>query len=492
MPVLSSLRQLFVPLARTLGDILPLAVLLAGTQLLVGGGLDHPGPLGAGLALTLGGLFLFTRGLQLALFPLGEGLADGFARRGNLPLLLAFAFCMGFGATVAEPTLLATAAKAELASGGRLTALPFRLIVAVAVGSALVLGVLRLILGHPLHWYLMGGYLATMGLSLVCPPEVVGIAFDAGGITTSSVTVPLIAALGGGLASQLRGRDPLLDGFGLVAFASLLPIFFVSLYGLAAFHQTGGEVVAALPVAIAAHGLVGKLVLGLADTVRDLAPIAVIIVFFQVVVLRKPFGGGRNLHWGVVWTVVGLWAFMEGLELAIFPLGERLAQDLVARGGTSGLILFAFLLGFATTVAEPALIAIALKAHELSAGLVHPLVLRVTVALGVGIGLAVGVARIVLGGSLVLLLVAGYALVVLVTPLAPRQLLPLAYDSGGVTTSTVTVPLVVALGLALAAAIPGRNPLVDGFGLIAFASLFPILTVMGYGIFGRVVAGRKG
>jgi len=486
------LRLLALTVARTALDILPLALLLIATRLVVGGAdLAHPGRFGLGLVLTLSGLFLFLRGLELALFPVGEGLANGFARRGNLPLLLAFAFCMGFGATVAEPTLIATAAQAELASAGRLTALPFRLTVALAVGTALVIGVVRLLAGHPIHRYLMGGYLAAMGLTLVCPPELVGIAFDAGGITTSSVTVPLIAALGGGLASQLRGRDPLLDGFGLVAFASLLPILFVSLYGLWVFHhgQAGGIAVAAAGVET---NLVEWLLRGLGETVRDLLPIVAVICFFQLGVLRSPFTGGRTLGWGVGWAVVGLWAFMEGLELAVFPLGKQLAHDLVARGGAAGITLFAFLLGFATTVAEPALIAIALKAEELSAGLVHPLALRLTVALGVGVGLAVWVVRIVYGGSLTLLLVAGYAVVVAATPWTPRPLLPLAYDSGGVTTSTVTVPLVVALGLALAAEVPGRNPLVDGFGLIALASLFPILTVIGYGIAGRWRAARKG
>jgi len=485
------LPRLLAPVVQTTRDVVPLALLLAGVQIVLGKGFPEPGRMALGLLLTLGGLFLFVRGLELALFPLGEGLAEGFARRGKVMPLLAFAFCMGFGATVAEPTLLATAAKAELASGGRFAALPLRLVVAGSVGSALVLGVLRLLSGQPLHWYLTGGYLLTMGLATVCPPQVVGVAFDAGGITTSSVTVPLIAALGGGLASQLRGRDPLIDGFGMVALASLLPILFVAIYGVLAFHFGAPEGIVPPVVPAVARGFASGVVHGLASTVRDLAPIGAIIAFFQLTVLRQPFTGGRRLAWGVVWAVVGLYFFMEGLELAVFPLGEGLARELVHRAPTAGLVGFGFLLGFAATIAEPALIAISIKAQELSVGAVHPVALRVVVAAGVGVGIALGVYRIVAGTALVFLLVAGYALVLALTPFTPRQLLPLAFDSGGVTTSTVTVPLVVALGLALASEVTGRNPLVDGFGLIALASLFPILTVMGYGILTLRLTGRK-
>ena len=474
-------------------DVLPLGLLLVGVQFLVlGKGFENPGQIGVGVLLTLLGLYLFVRGLELALFPLGEGLAEGFARQGNLWWLLAFAFFMGFGATVAEPTLLATAAKAEVASGGHLDALWFRVTVAFAVGSALVIGVLRLLLGHPLHWYLVGGYVAVMLLTMASPPALVGLAYDSGGITTSSVTVPLIAALGGGLATNLRGRDPLLDGFGMIALASLLPILFVNVYGLVVLHGVSIEAAAPLASELAAapEGAAAAL-LGLVITIRDLAPIALVIVVFQLLVLRRRFPGGARLSWGVVWAVLGLFLFMEGLELGIFPLGEGLARDLVRQVGPGWLIVFGFLLGFATTVAEPALIAISMKAEALSVGSVRALPLRLAVAFGVGIGIALGVTRILTGHPLVLYLLAGYVLVVALVPLVPRQMLPLAFDSGGVTTSTVTVPLVVALGLALATEIPGRHPLVDGFGLIAFASLFPILTVMGYGILGAQVLARK-
>lgn len=195
----------------------------------------------AGTLLTVLGLTLFVRGLELALFPLGESMAYAFARKGSLLWLLLFAFALGFATTVAEPALIAVAAKAaEAASLGGLIAatdeqryaLGLRLSVGVAVGVALVIGVIRIIKGWPLHWVMIGGYLVIMVVTLVAPPEIVGVAYDSGGVTTSTITVPLVTALGVGLAHSIEGRNPLVDGFGLIAFASLTPMIFVMLYGV--------------------------------------------------------------------------------------------------------------------------------------------------------------------------------------------------------------------------------------------------------------------
>ncbi len=194
-----------------------------------------------GTLLTVLGLTLFVRGLELALFPLGESMAYAFARKGNLLWLLLFAFALGFATTVAEPALIAVAAKAaEAASLGGLIAatdeqryaLGLRLSVGVAVGVALVIGVIRIIKGWPLHWVMIGGYLVIIVVTLVAPPEIVGVAYDSGGVTTSTITVPLVTALGVGLADSIEGRNPLVDGFGLIAFASLTPMIFVMLYGV--------------------------------------------------------------------------------------------------------------------------------------------------------------------------------------------------------------------------------------------------------------------
>jgi hypothetical protein len=231
------------------------------------------------------------------------------------------------------------------------------------------------------------------------------------------------------------------------------------------------------------------------STLKDVFPVIVLLVFFQRVVLRRPIPHWKRAALGFIYVVIGLGFFLNGLETALFPIGKIMAQQLSspefvfasrhvpADAGWSAywwVYLFGALIGFATTVAEPALIAVSFKAHEVSRGGLSQWGLRLAVAAGVALGIAVGTFRIVTGTPLYMYIIAGYIIVVIQTLFAPREIIPLAYDSGGVTTSTVTVPLIAALGLGLSQTIPGRDPLVDGFGLIAFASVFPIITVMGY------------
>jgi len=230
-----------------------------------------------------------------------------------------------------------------------------------------------------------------------------------------------------------------------------------------------------------------------ANSLRDLLPIVLVIGIFQVFVIRQPVEGLMSLFAGGLMVVAGLAFFIFGLRLALFPIGEGLAHSLAAKGSVYWLIAFAFVLGFGTTIAEPALIAVSAEAAEVAAGAGmipstteatadYAFGLRITVALAVGFALVLGVFRILANWSLPLLIIGGYVLVVLLTGLAPPEIVGVAYDSGGVTTSTVTVPLVTALGVGLASALKGRNPMSDGFGLIAFASLTPILFVLVYGI----------
>ncbi|MEA3445163.1 MAG: DUF1538 domain-containing protein [Bacteroidota bacterium] len=231
-------------------------------------------------------------------------------------------------------------------------------------------------------------------------------------------------------------------------------------------------------------------------TFRDVLPILLLIIFFQMVVLKQPIPHLKKVIKGGILVVLGLALFLVGLEKALFPVGKIMATQLSdpAFIGISAneqanwwsyywIYIFAASIGFATTIAEPSLIAVALKAEEVSAGTINTWGLRITVALGVAIALALGTFRIVTGTSLYIYIMVGYIVVIVQTIFAPRKLIALAYDSGGVTTSTVTVPIVAALGLGLSAAVPGRNPAIDGFGLIAFASLFPIITVLGYAQF---------
>jgi hypothetical protein len=229
------------------------------------------------------------------------------------------------------------------------------------------------------------------------------------------------------------------------------------------------------------------------SSLRDLFPIVAVISIFQVFVFRGSVADLLPLAGGAVLVIAGLSFFLFGLRLALFPIGEELAHSLARKGSVFWLITFAFVLGFGTTIAEPALIAVADEAAEVAAGAsliaasaeaqeAYPLGLRLTVALAVGVALVLGVMRILANWSLPLMIIGGYAAVVLITTIAPREIVGVAYDSGGVTTSTVTVPLVTALGVGLASSLKGRNPLTDGFGLIAFASLTPILFVLVYGI----------
>jgi hypothetical protein len=228
---------------------------------------------------------------------------------------------------------------------------------------------------------------------------------------------------------------------------------------------------------------------------QDVLPIVGILIGFQVLVLRRRLHNPARVGFGLVLVLVGLALFLEGLELALFPLGRLMAEQLTtpefiygSEATAAGFAWsdylwvygFAAAIGFATTVAEPALIAVSLKANQVSGGTITVNGLRFAVAVGVAFGVALGAFRIVTGTPLHWYIVSGYVVVIVQTALAPRAIIPLAYDSGGVTTSTVTVPLVAALGLGLAETIPGRSPLLDGFGLIAFASLFPMITVMAY------------
>ncbi|KPQ24886.1 MAG: hypothetical protein HLUCCA13_07300 [Halomonas sp. HL-48] len=243
---------------------------------------------------------------------------------------------------------------------------------------------------------------------------------------------------------------------------------------------------------------VASLARQLKDSLRDLAPVVLVMAFFQLVVIRQPLPDTLalvDLALGLLFVVVGLTLFIKGLELGLFPIGENLAHAFVKKGSVAWLLLFAFALGFGSTVAEPALIAIAARAAEVVAqgGLIidtrsaqstFAFTLRMVVAASVGLAVVVGVLRIFKGWPLHLMIITGYLIVLLLTLLAPAEMIGIAYDSGGVTTSTITVPLVTALGVGLASSIKGRSPMLDGFGLIALASVMPIIFVLLFGIVG--------
>lgn len=242
------------------------------------------------------------------------------------------------------------------------------------------------------------------------------------------------------------------------------------------------------------------------DSAEDVAPVVIFLFAFQLLVLRERIPDVGAILVGFVFVTVGLGLFLVGLEESLFPLGRLMAQQLTdpafleqVSGHVRGTLvwqdfywvyLFAAAIGFATTLAEPALMAVSIKANTVSGGAIGVWGLRVAVAIGVGVGVGLGCYRIIVGLPLHYFIAAGYLVVIMQTAVAPKLIVPLAYDSGGVTTSTVTVPLITALGLGLAEAVPGRSPLLDGFGLVAFASLFPIISVLAYGQF-AVLRGKK-
>lgn len=242
--MVKALRAFSRTLLGSLRDMVPIILVIAFFQLFV---LQQPIPdlfnLLSGTLLVVLGLTFFVYGLEMGLFPIGESMAHAFAKKGSVFWLLVFAFCLGFGTTVAEPALIAVAREAgEVAADGGLIsasesgiaeyAFGLRMSVALSVGLAIVLGVLRILKGWPIHWFIISGYLLVVLITMVAPKSIIGIAYDSGGVTTSTMTVPLVTALGVGLASSIKGRNPMLDGFGLIMFASLTPIIFVMLYGI--------------------------------------------------------------------------------------------------------------------------------------------------------------------------------------------------------------------------------------------------------------------
>jgi len=455
---------------------------------------DNTLSISIGLFIVAIGVALFLRGLELSIFPVGKSLSNQFTRRGSLWILLSFGFALGFSAVIAEPALIAVAEQAQEISEGKINALILRFLVAISVGFVVALGVFRILFGYPLHWFMIIGYLAVVTITFFTPAEIVGLAYDSGGVTTNIVTVPLIAALGIGLASSIRGRNPLIDGFGIVAMAVMVPMITVQLYGIIVFSGDNTSTEAALSIDTSQQEVLSgsmTMLMDLLGMMGDVLPIIITILFFQYLVLKRPLINPRTVILGFAMVLFGLYAFVVGLKMGLFPIGSSMAEQLIKNQHIVYVYLFAFAIGFATTMAEPALIAIGQQAEEAASGRINGNVIRILVAVGVAIGITIGVHRIIAGDSIHHYIIGGYLIVIVLTLIAPKYIVPLAYDLGGVTTSEVTVPLVTALGIGLATHIEGRNILMDGFGLIAFASIFPIITVMLYAIAMHLVTTLK-
>tara|TARA_R110000824_G_C15205872_1_gene676147 strand:+ start:1223 stop:2710 length:1488 start_codon:yes stop_codon:yes gene_type:complete len=481
-------------LLHALKNLFPIVAVVVFFQLVVLQQMpDNTLSMAIGLLIVAAGVALFLQGLELSIFPVGKSLSNQFAKRGSVPILLSFGFAMGFSAVVAEPALIAVAQQAQSISEGKIDALTLRLLVATSVGLVIALGVFRTIFGYPLHWFMIIGYITVVVVTWFSPEEIVGLAYDSGGVTTNIVTVPLIAALGIGLAASIRGRNPLTDGFGLVALAVMVPMITVQLYGIAVYSGGVSERASVMAIQNEGEAISGalKTLLELAGMIRDVAPIILTILFFQYIVLRRGLANPRKILFGFALVILGLYAFVVGLKMGLFPIGTSMAEQLIELERFGFIYLFAFMIGFATTLAEPALLAVGKQAEEAASGRINGNAIRLLVALGVATGISIGVHRIIVGDSMHYYIMGGYTLVIILTALAPKYIVALAYDLGGVTTSEVTVPLVTALGIGLASNIEGRSVLIDGFGLIAFASIFPIITVMLYAIIMQWLADRR-
>ena len=344
------------------------------------------------------------------------------------------AFTIGFSTTIAEPALIAIANKANVISSGLIDAFWLRVTVALSVGFAITLGVLRIILGQNIAYYIIGGYIIVVLITFFAPVEIIGLAYDSGGVTTSTVTVPLIAALGIGLASSIKGRNPIIDGFGLIAFASLTPMIFVQVYGIIVYNLA--EPIQANTIAQVAADLntqattyifsVSKIFMELINVIKDVLPILFVIFFFQYAIIKKSVTNLHKIVIGIIMVILGLYAFIVGLEMGLFPIGESIAFELASIKNNFLIYLFAFLTGFSTTMAEPSLLAIAIKAQEISQGVIKQKNLRIVVALGVAIGIALGSYRIVAGDPIHYYIIVGYIFVIIFTYFAPHYIVPIA------------------------------------------------------------------
>jgi hypothetical protein len=502
--VVNQFRDFLGLLGHSFRNLLPIIVVVGVFQFLVIREVPEAWlPMTIGLGVVVVGIAMFLQGLELGIFPIGKNLSNELTRKGSLPLLMIFGFFLGFAAVIAEPALIAVAHQAEIISEGRINEFTLRILVAGSVGLVVALGVVRTLLGHGLQWYMIIGYIVVVIVTFFAPEEIVGLAYDSGGVTTNIVTVPLIAALGIGLAVSVRGRNPLVHGFGLVGLAVMVPMISVQIYGILVYtfgeaREVATDIAAAVDpeAAEVATEVAGSLLLGmlrdLVLMIRDVLPIITVILVFQYLVIRKHIAHVHMVMAGFVMVIVGLYAFVVGLKMGLFPIGQSMAEQLIALDNWVFVYVFAFTIGFATTLAEPALIAIGQKAEEAAQGKLDGDVIRMLVAAGVAVGITIGVHRIITGDSIHFYVMGGYAVVILLTFLSPRYIVALAYDLGGVTTSEVTVPLITALGIGLATNIPGRNVMIDGFGLIAFASIFPIISVMVYAILVEFAKGRRG
>ena len=490
--------------------VLPLALYLVAFQLLF---LRQPvdqGPVIAGALLAvIVGLMLFMEGLKLGLMPLGERMGETLPTHQSLPVVLSVIFLLGIGVTFAEPAIGALKAAGSIVSAtdapllfsllnvhsGKLV-----LVVGTCVGLAAVLGTLRFVYNWSLKPLIYAVLVPCLGLTAYArtDPElsrIVGLAWDSGAVTTGPVTVPLVLAIGIGVAHAVGRGTGSLSGFGIVTLASLMPVLGVLLLGL-----TIDPTVQAAPVESAAGWWTTSPAADVVGAVRAIVPLVIFLVLVLKVLVRRKLSRPWTIAYGIVLTLTGMAAFNVGLTFGLAELGSQsgsllpaafIAIDAVQASPlyvyAMGLVLvvsFAWILGFGATLAEPALNALGVTVEELTNGAFPRRLLMIAVAIGVACGIALGVVKLIYGLDVAVLLLPGYAALLVLTALSTEEFVNVAWDSAGVTTGPVTVPLVLAMGLGVGDAVRAS----DGFGVLALASLCPIASVL---ICGLIIRSRE-
>ncbi|MBI2323493.1 MAG: DUF1538 domain-containing protein [Chloroflexi bacterium] len=461
-----------------------------------------------GLTLVILGLMFFMEGLRLGLMPLGENIGATLPRRARMWVILAIAFVIGLGATYAEPAISTLKAAGSGISAedapllhellGRSSPLLI-LMIGIGVGIATVLGVYRFARGWSLKLLLfpsLAGCLALTVIAQMHPDtrDVVALAWDTGGITTGPVTVPLVLALGLGVSAVLGRSDTGMSGFGIVTLASLWPVATVLSLALAVFYVGGGAAMASVlaPSASAsgpAPSLAELMLVSMQSALQAVIPLAAFLLVIQRIVLRERVRRLDQITLGLILAVIGLGLFNLGLSTGLVTLGQQVGSNVpnafsppVALYGEVGgrlvTVAFAFVLGYGATMAEPALNAMGITVEEVTAGAFRKTLLIQAVAVGVGLGLAAGIAKVMFDVPIAVLVIPPYLALMVVTAVSDEKYTNVGWDSAGVTTGPITVPLVLAMGLGIG----GSVGVSDAFGMLALASIGPILTVLGLGL----------
>lgn len=504
--------------------VVPLALYLVLFQLII---LRQPVEaallLVGGLTAVIVGLALFMEGLNVGLMPFGTLIGDKLPRKASMPVMLVIIAVLGVGVTFAEPAigaLQAFGASVDVTRAPYLYeilnnwTMPLVLLVGAGVGAAAVLGTLRFVYGWSLKPMIYAAVIPTLGLTLVVYANndlrsILGLAWDCGAVTTGPVTVPLVLSLGIGIANSAGKGDSSLSGFGVVTLASLFPI--VAVLGLSLFVSTqisAEQIVVAAAnaqaaasdevVSMWAQSPLNEIVLG----VRAIAPLVLFLMFVLFVVLREGLNNKLFTAYGLVLSIVGMCVFNVGLTYGLGAIGAQtgavlpaafMEVDLSAISpiysvvlGLTLVILFAWFMGFGATLAEPALNALGLTVQTLTNGAFRKTMLMYSVATGVACGIALGIAKILFEIDLAMLLIPLYLIALVLTFFSTEEFVNVAWDSAGVTTGPVTVPLVLAMGLGLGNAVSA----VEGFGILSMASIGPIIAVLSMGLFIRIRQSR--